>query len=85
MEWVFLPDNNTEKNIQKNIDTTDIIAHMKNLMGVNKSKQVKKTNKQKRATVNSRENNKLCKTWNKMTVLYLDSHGDRDRDDASKT
>lgn len=36
---MFLSDNNTE-NIKNSIDTTDVIAYMKILIGTNKSKQI---------------------------------------------
>lgn len=56
MEWMYLSEV-ILKNIKSNIDTTDLAAHMKTLIGINKPRQIKKS----KAIINSKENNKSCK------------------------
>lgn len=45
------------KKIKSNIDTTDLMAPMKTLTGINKPRQIKKS----KAIINCKENNKSCK------------------------
>lgn len=56
------------KKIKSNIDTTDLMAPMKTLTGINKPRQIKKS----KAIINCKENNKSCKKWIEMIVYYLD-------------
>ena len=56
MEWMYLSEV-ILKNIKSNIDTTDLAAHMKTFIGINKPRQIKKS----KAIINSKENNKSCK------------------------
>ena len=41
MEWMYLSEIILKK-IKSNVDTADLMAHMKILIGINKSKQIKK-------------------------------------------
>lgn len=42
MKLIFLSENSIAKNIKSNIDTTDLMVHLKILIGTNKSKQILK-------------------------------------------
>lgn len=61
-ERTHLCDCNIERNIKSNSEATGLKAHMKILIGIDKSKQIIIIKKPTKAIINTKENNKLRKT-----------------------